>query len=209
VSRDIQQWFKQSEGDSLPLESIIRGGSKDLPIDVLGLLTRRQRILGEILFRLSAAFILLHEIAHLALSHVPSIGFWSREQESEADRFAAAWLIDGTSSEGQAERHRLSALIGISVALLWPTLANVYLGRHGGSTHPEPYDRLFHTLDQFVDRSNELEYSAVWSFVVTVLYLHMDHARYEFRAADFRDDPREEADHLIDRLSRESHDQIL
>jgi hypothetical protein len=178
VARDLQQWLREPDDDVLPLESILRGGSKDLPEGLLASLPRQHRIFGEGLFRLSAAFILLHEIGHLTLSHVPSTGFWSREQEWEADRFAAAWLIDGTSSDGQAERRRLSALFGISVALLWPTLANVYLGRHGGSTHPEPYDRLFHTLDQFVDRSNDLEYSGVWHFVATMLYLHMDNARY-------------------------------
>jgi hypothetical protein len=203
VSRDIQQSLLQTDGNELPLESIMTGAVNELPDGLLASLSQDQRRFGEGLFKLAAAFILLHEIGHIALAHTGSTGLWSIEQEREADRFAAAWLVEAASSERGSEEHsRLTVLFGISIALLWLTVRNVYLDCDESSTHPQPFERLYQVLNQYVDPANELEYGAVWHFISTMLYIHMENAGYEFRLEDFRVDPREEVNHLINRLSR-------
>jgi hypothetical protein len=200
VGRDLQQSLK-SQGWDFDLEEIMRGSEKELPVELLPSLTRKQRILGEGLFRYASAFILLHELAHLSLGHISCKGDWSIHQEKEADCFAADWLLDSRSF-GAPDPHRMNVLIGMAVALLWLTVLNVYLGPHENETHPEGYDRLFQVLDHAINRDNENESSIVWFFVSNLLFVHMDNAGFDFDGSKMQGSPRDEVNYLIDILSK-------
>jgi Peptidase U49 len=203
VGRDLQQWLKKIEGYERNLDAVLTGAGQELPDIVLASLTRRQRVLGEGLFRYASAFILLHEFGHLNFGHRGSKGFWSIQQEKDADRFAAEWLLESaTKPDREIQATRLNVLFGVSVALLWLTVFNVFLGPQRGSTHPEGYDRLFQVLDSCIDQSEEMEYQAIWYFVSTMLFIHMDCANYTFDPRFFQGDPRDEVNYLIDMISK-------
>jgi hypothetical protein len=131
VSRDLQQWLAQIEGTRRPLEDIFAGVGVKLPDGLLSSLKAEQQVLGEGLFRLASAFILLHELAHLHYGHVTCKGHVSIQQEKDADRFAAEWLTD--SSQKQQSIDRMASLYGIAVALLWLTVFDVFLGPRQGN----------------------------------------------------------------------------
>jgi Peptidase U49 len=200
VSRDLQQWLN-TKGRDFALAEIMQGSEKELPEELLSGLSRTQRVLGDGLFRYAAAFILLHELAHLGLSHTPAEGHWSFQQEKEADRFASDWLLDGGTRCGLVP-HRISVLLGIATALLWITVLNVYLGPHQSETHPEGYDRLFQVLDHAIDPDDEKESLVVWDVVGSFLFLHFDNAGFEFDASKMQGSPRDEVNYMIDVLSK-------
>jgi hypothetical protein len=199
VSRDLQQWLVPIEGSAIPLDKIIKGSEQDLPEGLLLQLDVEQRRFGEGLFRLASVFILLHELGHMALGHAGCKGVESIEQEKDADRFAASWLLDDLSTRSP---RRVNCLLGIATALLWPTIFNVYLGPNDGITHPNAYDRLFQVLDQHVDGEIEEEVNLVWDFVEKMLYIHMEHAACSYDPERLQGHPREGASYLIDLLSR-------
>ena len=200
VAHEIQQAL-QSQGHDIAVGDLFGGLGKELPEGLLGGLNEVQVSFGEGLFRLAVSFILLHEIAHLHLGHVGSSGAWSVEQEKEADRFAAAWLLDAADDSSKAQIRRINVLFGIAVALLWITVLNVYLGPQQSSTHPEAYDRLFQVMDEFVDSTDIEESSMVWYLVANSLFVHMDHAKYEIDAERMDCSPRDEVNYLIDLLA--------
>lgn len=182
---------------------ILPGGISSLPDDLLKSLNSRQRILGEGLFRYATAFILLHEIGHLKFKHSES----TYENEKFADRFAAEWLSEAafSSSSENMEGNRLSALLGIAVALLWLTVFNFYFGMKKSKSHPEGYDRLYQVLEQVIDQGNEDEHKLVWWVVATLLFIHMDSAGFDFDidfdAARLQGSQQESANYLIDRIA--------
>jgi len=204
VGRDLQQWLKQIEGRSRDLGTILRGAESDLPDELLASLGEKQRLFGEALFRFAFAFILLHEIAHLNFGHGRVSGYWSIQQEKDADWFAAEWLLDAASQKQLNPRaRRLNMLFGISIALLWLTVFNVYLGRSQSISHPQGYDRLFQVLDRGVDPADEEESLMLWYLVSTLLFIHMDSAGFDLKPEYFRStDPRGEVNALIDIISK-------
>jgi len=48
-------------------------------------------------------------------------------------------------------------MLGISVALLWLTVFNIFLGPIKNDTHPQGYDRLFQVLDHGIEQTDEDE----------------------------------------------------
>lgn len=205
VGRDLQLLLKRLEGHQRDLNTILQGAENDLPEDQLASLSKSQRVLGEGLFRFATAYILLHEIGHLSFGHRRCEGYWSVQQEKDADGFAADWLLDATNQK-ESQASRLNVLFGISVALLWLTVLNVFLGPRRSNTHPEGYDRLFQVLDRGIDPSDEIEHQVVWYFVSTMLFSHMWAAGYDFDerdAAQMQGDPRDEVNYLIDRIAKE------
>lgn len=210
VSRDLATTLKRIDGLERDLESILRGGSIDLPDDVLKDVTDDERTYSKGFFRPAASFIMLHELGHLCLGHQaidfenmsendrPNARLWSMQQEREADLFAADWLLDGNDGSG-----RLIAIFGIASALLWLTVTNVFFGQLESDSHPQSYDRLFQTLDHCLTEESIDNYDFVWDFVSRFLFLHMDAAGYPFDKSEFQsDDPREEANVLIDKISK-------
>ncbi len=84
VSRDLQQWVRQIDGVEPPLESVFSRDQCRFTNGFLNNLTADQRIMGEGLFRIAFAFILLHELAHLLYGHRrDNDNFWNMEQEKD------------------------------------------------------------------------------------------------------------------------------
>ena len=201
VGLDLQRWLA-GFGLKINPEQVLPGGTRELPSDVLSSLTPQQRIFGEGIFRYACAFILLHELGHLKYRHTVS----TPEFERVADRFAAEWLSDAAhDSSGDVESDRLCALFGIAVALLWLTTFNFFLGKMNKETHPEGYDRLYRTLEDVIDASNEDEREVVWYFVFNLLFIHMWSAGFDFDpqhdAGHLQGDMRDQVNYLIDRIA--------
>jgi hypothetical protein len=200
VGLDLQRWLTK-KGFNVRPEDILTGGFSEMPTEVIGELDDTQRILGRGFFLYASAFILLHEIGHLKFGHNES----THENEKIADRFAAEWMSDAATDSDNEEFDRLSALYGIAVALLWLTVFNFYFGQQQSTTHPESYDRLFQVLDGVIDPTNDDEQRMVWFFVARMLLIHMWSAGFDFDseqdAFHMQGDPRDEVNHLIDRIS--------
>lgn len=205
VGRDLQQWLKQIDGIQRDLATILRGAENDFPKDLLASLSEKQRVLGKGLLRFATAYILLHELGHLNFGHRRCQGYWSVQQEKDADWFAADWLLE-VATQGGTQANRLNVLFGISVALLWLAVFNVFLGPAHSNTHPEGYDRIFQVLDRGIDPQDEIEHQMIWYFVSTMLFSHMWAAGFDFDerdAAQMQGDPRDEVNYLIDRIAKE------
>jgi len=199
VSRDLQQWLKQRVGPERDLDEIMVGGGAHLPNELLGSLPERQRVFGEGFFQLAIAFIILHELAHLDLKHIPCSGDVSMRQEKEADRYAARWLLE---CPGITHEDRLNCLFSMTVAMMWLTVFNVYLGPSQSQTHPESYDRLYDLLDEFVDDDCEDERFLIWDFTKWALLVHANNAGIEVEAVGLQESSKEQVKYLIDLIAK-------
>lgn len=136
--------------------------------------------MAERLFRYALAFLLLHEVHHILQGDVKiklppdatpeeklELSTVSILQEKSADRAAAAWLLGGADLP---EDDLLLRRMGVAVALLWPAATRVYID-HSVWSHPPDWDRLFQTLNQYLD-----EFDPIWGFVVICLLLHLRQA---------------------------------
>jgi len=204
VGVDLTRWL-DNVGVSLEPGHILRATDRELPESLLAQLSSVSKRVGMEFFKYAIAFILLHELAHLQLGHTSQHGLPSLIQEKEADRFAAEWMADATAflkADGQ-ELVRFCAVYGIMIALLWLTIFNVFLGPAETETHPEGYDRLFQVMDQVINKNDdEEEYLALWQSVTTMLVIHMTSAGYDLNESDVQGDPRDQANYLIDRISK-------
>lgn len=195
VARDLYEW----SGQVVRVDELFDGSSVYPPANCLSGLAEQQRIIGHGLFHRAMAFVLLHELAHLHNQHTRRSGYDSYEQEKEADRFAADWLVD---SRDESAAHRLNCLLGISVALLWETIYNIFFGPRRSDTHPEGYDRLFNVLDSTSDLINDDAAHIVWWHVDCMLYGHMGAAGIQVETLPENATPREIANHLINEFAR-------
>jgi hypothetical protein len=200
VGRDLQQSLISS-GNKFDLAEIMRDSESELSNELLENMSREQRVAGNGLFRYAMAFVLLHELAHLDYGHAPCSGAWSFHQEKDADRFAADWLLDSTQQKLPMHR-RINILNGMSIALIWITVRNIYLGPTDSDTHPEGYDRLFQVLDHAINPGDEIESSMAWYFVMIILFVHMDNADYELDSSKMQDGPKDAVNYMIDVLSK-------
>jgi hypothetical protein len=198
VGRDLQQRLRQNGVDG-DLVEIMGQAVCELPKGLLSSLTANQRILGEGVFRIACAFIILHELAHLHFRHCRCQGDASIHQEKDADRFAAAWLLE---CPGITAANRMSCLLGISIALIWLCVFDIYLGPSQSDTHPPPHDRLFQILDQFIDPTSDDERLLIWDFVSRILVVHLDNAAIEIDWQHMHGLPRERADYLLNLFSK-------
>jgi hypothetical protein len=118
----------------------------------------------------AAGLLLHHELAHKRLRHPGSNGSdksWTLEAEKDADNFAADWILDQSTCPADKREFRA---ISASVALLMATaFFGIHRGEYGGLTHPRVFDRLFNSLSRHLEPDND----GVWSFVGSVLLLHM------------------------------------
>lgn len=198
MARDLKCAYT-AVGRPLSLEQIMAGGDADLPPDILDTIPSNQRILCDGVAKHAFAYILLHEIVHVELKDVRRTGPASIEQERQADRIAAEWMLE---SSGLQRRNRIGRLFGITVALMWLASLNVYLGPGDLHTHPPGYDRLGHILSQFINESDETEGQAVWSFVALLLFLHVDNRQLPYDASGFSGSFKDIAKYLIDIVSK-------
>jgi hypothetical protein len=121
------------------------------------------------LFLTALGFILHHELAHIRLDHVRQTGTDSVLQEKDADRSAAAWLLDNIPPD---DNRFVQRLLGIALAMLWIAALDIYVPPDAASTHPPGYDRLYQLLAQHLDDPHH----PVWGFVSLALEAHL-HAK--------------------------------
>ncbi len=128
---------------------------------------------GE-LFAKAFSWIILHEIGHIVLKHHEyrpaavdeNQRAASVQQENEADRFAADWLLDCPALSPSDRWMRQAAIASV---LGWRTAGSAYIGNNTHSTHPPGYARLWHITD-LVTEPDEHD---IWRFVQMILILHI------------------------------------
>lgn len=204
VKHEVEQRFEKLYQYTPDLRSIFPGAELELPVEILSSLNRSQRTFGERFFRIASAFILLHELAHLHYGHRYCQGYPSIEQEKEADQYAADWLLDSISGKTSNRRaRRVNLLLGISVALLWFTILDVYLGPQPSRTHPPAYQRLFQVIGRCVSPDDETEANVIWDFIGRMLFGHMSIMGFDFDPAVFQQgDLKQTVSNLIDMISK-------
>ena len=153
------------------------------------------------------AFLMLHEVAHILNRDTkvdceaetpfadpdPDDVNASIHQEKRADRWAAERML---GVEGKDEAVRLLRRMGAATATLWLTAIRVYIDHVPGS-HPPAWDRLYETLNPYLD-----EVDPVWGFVVISLMVHLHTAgRVPNELPDLGPD-RESVNRLLDHVSR-------
>lgn len=158
-------------------------------------------------FRNALAFLLLHEIAHIVNRDTKVAGETETpfadpdpdqlnaaiHQEKRADQWAAERLL---GVEGEDEAVRLVRRMGVATASLWLTVIRVYIDHVPGS-HPPGWDRLYETLNPYLDVVDP-----IWGFVVISLMTHLHTAgRVPKELPDLGPD-RESANRLLDHISR-------
>jgi hypothetical protein len=112
----------------------------------------------------AVGFLLHHEFAHRRLRHS---GGSAIELEQDADQEATRWLLDAVETLSNKEQKRS---LGIGVAMASLVAIGIHTGRHGGTTHPHGFNRLFNTMDRYL--GNVPEHSA-WLLVSIALKLHL------------------------------------
>src|SRR5262249_17961620 len=119
------------------------------------------------------------------------------EQEREADRFAADWLLDGAPNE-----KRVEGLVGILAALLWIAVRNVFFGAREPVRHPNPGERLYQLIDHALESSDDDEALAIWHFVERWLFIHMGAAGYTLEEARMQGSRKEVVNYYMDELAK-------
>jgi hypothetical protein len=116
----------------------------------------------------AVGFFLHHELAHNYQQHTKRrAGIESVQQEQDADREAASWVLSGRSHDDAFFAKRA---LGIATALLAATALGIHTDKFGGATHPRDFDRLKHALDPYIPVPDH----RVWQFAILPLKLHMD-----------------------------------
>jgi len=149
----------------------------------------KQDVAG-VIYANAIVWFLLHEVSHLELGHDDCKGFESIEQEKEADRRAAAWMLD---DEGIDQIDLQRRKLGVATALGWLVAPRVYLGTKPSNTHPAAYNRLCHVLDGALPSDDDC-----WLFVQVVLMLHVINHELAYDDNRFVPDFRANVDYLID-----------
>jgi hypothetical protein len=115
--------------------------------------------------------ILHHELAHKYLGHKkaqPPDDYWTLEAERDADAAAVNWVLDPTTCPPGEFAFRAMC---VAIAFLRTAARSIHTGDYGGLTHPRTFDRLFHSLNEYLDRDE----ATIWGFVGAILLLHMRH----------------------------------
>lgn len=154
--------------------------------------------LAQSLWCQALCFILFHEIEHVRLGHFRQEGVANVEQEKEADREAARWLLEDTKG---TERRQLERRLGVATALIYLAVTDVYLPGAHGDDYPPGYDRLFQTLSQYFYEHDEEESEQVWVFVSICLMLHIHNKRLPLNANSLTGSWRQISDSLVNVLA--------
>jgi hypothetical protein len=198
MAHDLQLAEKQARR-SYRLEQIMVGGDVELPPELFDSIPAKLRLPGERLAETALAYIVFHEIVHIEMGDVWREGPDSIEQETQADRLAAEWMLGASPHSARTNR-----LLGIAVGLLWLASVNVYLGRGALKTHPPGYERLDRILGQYVDENNKEE-SEVWLFALLSLFLHVDNRKLKYDDSGIAGKSwREATTYLIDLISKQA-----
>lgn len=154
--------------------------------------------LAQSLWCQSLCFILFHELAHVQLGHRRQEGVANVEQEKDADREAARWLLEDTQG---TERRQLERRLGVATALIYLAVTDVYLPGAHGEDYPPGYDRLFQTLSQYFFEHDAEDSEQVWAFVSICLMLHIHNKRIPLDGNSLNGSWRQIADTLVNVLA--------
>jgi hypothetical protein len=156
------------------------------------------------LFLVGAAWVLLHEIGHLACGHRrsdPPVR-WS-PREYEADDWASHWMLDRWQEYGADDRVFVQrALAG--TFFLGHVAAFESHGRTASVTHPNPAERLLHFLDRFLPRTPGPKADAKelpWVAALLIVECHLQAAGKELLPGTDFAEPREALVSAAARLS--------
>ncbi len=132
-------------------------------------------------FLCACGWSLLHEIGHVVLEHqgVPPFPDDARQQELAADRWASEWVLGRWQDYGGKDERVFGKRVGgIVLALSHIGHLEVYERRAGGTTHPDPPDRLIAFYDEYLGPDHELVAAAdVDRYLAVVAFkLHFDRA---------------------------------
>lgn len=152
------------------------------------------QIVASAIFANALVWILFHEFVHVQQGHIPTAGLVSIQQEKEADRMAADWLLDTT---GIRDEEICLRQMGIAAALAWLVTPTVYLGAGSSSTHPAAHDRLFQTMEATLDENHV----HVWQFVQLVLVLHIRNRNLTINEEKMSNDCKANCNYLIDLIA--------
>ncbi len=164
----------------------------------------------------AVAYVLLHEFAHRYLGHLPQAGVPSMEQENDADRQAASWVLGGFGRDGFPVQDEDARQLPWSVSWLLRRelfCPESFKPRLEQRRHPRSYDRLYHLVDHYIENDRHF----VWLFVsfgLTAL-VHASVSRFNYTTGEFDllerppldkeppcETPKEHADFIIDAISR-------
>jgi hypothetical protein len=120
------------------------------------------------LMLMATAFLLHHELAHYRLSHPPTTRTpESIENERDADREAARWLLE-SAPEAQQEKRLLGVAIGLAALVCWDIRGSGV----ASDSHPRPIDRWINTLSEFAPN----DHHPAWAISAMLLKIYLDHA---------------------------------
>lgn len=132
--------------------------------------TNLVRLVNEV-FLCACAYLLHHEIAHVRLDHGRVSG-GPHQDEFDADREAADWILRGAASEGQRNKR----FLGIACALLWLFALQVHRLRSPLSpTHPPGALRLQAVMFPRLPDPQD----GIWVFLVATMSYHLQAVRSE------------------------------
>lgn len=140
----------------------------------------------------AVAYLLHHELAHIRLLHK---GESEIESEKEADFEATEWLLNHNIPED--DMRFIKRAFGIAISFEVLTARGIYTGDYGGKKHPYSYDRLFNSLDRYINNPTHI----IWAFLSSVLKLHLDNEKIEI-PYDVFDDFKQCVNSNIDLLSK-------
>lgn len=125
----------------------------------------------------AVAWIFHHELAHYRLTHPPTRpGPDSIENEREADREAARWVLDG--ADGAVHEKRL---LGVAIGLAALVGVNIRGTGAASETHPRAFDRLIDTLSSHAASPHH----PAWALASVVMKIYVDRAGIAFPDIEF------------------------
>ena len=148
-------------------------------------------------FENAVTFIILHEITHLKNGDRACLGEGSIHQEKDADRGAAAWMLEGLEFDNSF----MLRAFGIAVALAWLTTLDVYLGPGGGKSHPPAYDRLSQVIGQYAYEDDDPVCETTWAFIYSILVIHLHNRKIGLDPDRLHGPFRERADYCINLIA--------
>ena len=121
---------------------------------------------GNELFLVAIAWIILHEIGHVELRQPPvAIAATTKQEEHEADVFATDWMLGEITGPALV----LKRSLGIAVANVTLIAIDLQRGSFAGHTHPPSYERAHRNL-----RFRQLEAEhPVHAFLTALLQVHL------------------------------------
>jgi len=143
----------------------------------------------------AVAFLFHHELAHVRLAHPPTQrGLDSIENERQADREAARWVLEGAQDEILTKR-----LLGVAIAISVLVGRNIRGTGAANDTHPRAFDRLMDTLGSHTPDPNH----PAWAFASVLMKLDMDRAGIAIPQTEFKS-TREICETIVDVLAERS-----